>query len=130
MSTRPTAKASRRSHAQRREEAERRPLDAALAIVAQRGSLRMTLAEVCQAAGYSRGLAAHRFGNKAGLVQALAGYIGEQFGQHRACGHKLQPGLDAILGSIRCYFGRRGSGWLSSRALRVMMSERVIEAQP
>ena len=130
MSTRPAAKASRRSHAQRREEAERRLLDAALAIVAQRGSLRMTLAEVCQAAGYSRGLAAHRFGNKAGLVQALAGYIGEQFGQQRARGHQLQPGLDAILGNVRCYFGRRGSGWLSSRALLVMMSERVIEAQP
>ena len=54
----------------------------------------MTLAEVGQAAGYSRGLAAHRFGSKAGLVQALAGYIGEQFGQQRARGPALQPGLD------------------------------------
>ncbi|WP_162520798.1 TetR/AcrR family transcriptional regulator [Pseudaquabacterium pictum] len=120
----------RRSHAQRREEAERRLLDAALTIVAQRGSVRMTLAEVGEAAGYSRGLAAHRFGSKAGLVQALAGYIGEQFGQQRARGPALQPGLDAILGNIRFYFGRRGGAWLSSRALLVMMNEACLEAQP
>ncbi len=123
-------KPTRRSHAQRREEAERRLLDAALAIVAQRGSVRMTLAEVGQAAGYSRGLAAHRFGSKAGLVQALAGYIGEQFGEQRARGAALQPGLDAIVGNIRFYFGRRGAAWLSSRALLVMMNEACIEAQP
>ena len=126
----PATKPARRTHAQRREEAERRLLDAALAIVAQRGSVRMTLAEVGQAAGYSRGLAAHRFGNKAGLVQALAGYIGEQFGQQRARGPALQPGLAAILGNIRFYFGRRGGAWLSSRALLVMMNESCIEASP
>ena len=123
-------KRTRRSHAQRREEAERKLLDAALAIVAQRGSVRMTLAEVGEAAGYSRGLAAHRFGSKAGLVQALAGYIGEQFGQQRARGPALQPGLDAILGNIRFYFSRRGAAWLSSRALLVMMNEACVEAQP
>lgn len=125
----PAVKTARRSHAQRREEAERRLLDAALAIVAQRGSVRMTLAEVGLAAGYSRGLAAHRFGSKAGLVQALAGYIGEQFGQQRARGPALQPGLESILGNIRFYFGRRGAAWLSSRALLVMMNESCIEAQ-
>lgn len=126
----PVRRGVRKTHAQRREEAERRLLDAALAIVAQRGSVRMTLAEVGQAAGYSRGLAAHRFGSKAGLVQALAGYIGEQFGQQRARGVALQPGLAAILGNIRFYFGRRGAAWLSSRALLVMMNEACIEAQP
>jgi AcrR family transcriptional regulator len=126
----PARKRARRTHAERREEAERRLLDAALAIVAQRGSVRMTLAEVGQAAGYSRGLAAHRFGSKAGLVQALAGYIGEQFGQQRARGPALQPGLEAITGNIRFYFGRRGAAWLSSRALLVMMNEACIEAQP
>ena len=121
---------TRKTHAQRREEAERRLLDAALTIVAQRGSVRMTLAEVGEAAGYSRGLAAHRFGNKAGLVQALAGYIGEQFGQQRARGPALQPGLEAIVGNIRFYFGRRGGAWVSTRAVLVLMAESCIEAQP
>lgn len=124
------AKRARRTHAERREEAERRLLDAALAIVAQRGSVRMTLAEVGEAAGYSRGLAAHRFGSKAGLVQALAGYIGEQFGQQRARGPALKPGLEAILGNIRFYFSRRGAAWTSSRAVLVLMNESCVEAQP
>jgi len=126
----PVGRGARRTHAERREEAERRLLDAALAIVAQRGSVRMTLAEVGEAAGYSRGLAAHRFGSKAGLVQALAGYIGEQFGQQRARGPALQPGLAAIVGNIRFYFGRRGAAWTSSRAVLVLMNESCIEAQP
>ena len=98
-------------------------LDAALAIVAQRGTLRMTLAEVGEAAGYSRGLPAHRFGSKAGLLQALAGYIGERFGQQRARGARPAAGLAAILGNIHFYFSRRGGAWTATRALMVMMSE-------
>ena len=58
-----TARPVRRTHAQRREQAEQRLLEAALGIVAQRGSIRMTLAEIGEAAGYSRGLPAHRFGS-------------------------------------------------------------------
>ena len=98
-------------------------LDAALAIVARRGTVRMTLAEVGEAAGYSRGLPAHHFGSKAGLVHALAGYIGERFGQQRARGAKPAPGLAAILGNIHFYFSRRGGAWTATRALMVMMSE-------
>src|SRR5690606_32978246 len=69
----------RRTQAERREEAEQRILEAALEIVARRGSVRMTLAEVGEAAGYSRGLPAQRFGNKAGLLRALAASIGTRF---------------------------------------------------
>ena len=116
-------RAERRSHAERREESERRLLEAALEIVAQRGSVRMTLAEVGESAGYSRGLPAHRFGSKAGLVHALAGYIGERFGQQREQGPKRAPGLDAILGNIHFYFSRKGGAWTATRALLVMMTE-------
>lgn len=98
------ARPERRTQTERREEAERRLLAAALDIVARRGSVRMTLAEVGEAAGYSRGLPAHRFGSKAGLVHALAGYIGERFGQQRERGPKPEPGLAAILGNIHFYF--------------------------
>ena len=98
------ARPERRTQTERREEAERRLLAAALEIVARRGSVRMTRAEVGEAAGYSRGLPAHRFGSKAGLVHALAGYIGERFGQQRERGPKPEPGLAAILGNIHFYF--------------------------
>ena len=124
----PAPRPPRRSHAQRREESERRMLDAALAIVAQRGTVRMTLAEVGQAAGYSRGLPAHHFGSKAGLVHALAGYIGERFGEQRARGARPAPGLAAIQGNIHFYFSRRGGAWTATRALMVMMSEASMAA--
>ena len=120
-------RAERRSHAERREEAERKLLEAALEIVARRGSVRMTLAEVGEAAGYSRGLPAHRFGSKAGLVHALAGYIGERFGSQRKQGQPLEPGLDAILGNLHFYFSRKGDAFTATRALLVMMTESCME---
>ncbi len=121
-----TTEPARRTHAERRELAHQRLLEAALAIVAQRGTVRMTLAEVGKLAGYSRGLAAHRFGNKAGLVHALAGYVGERFGQQRKKGPTLEPGLPAILGTIHFYFSRRGDAWTATRALLVMMTESLM----
>lgn len=126
----PIARPERRSQAERREEAEQRLLEAALQIVAQRGAVRMTLAEVGEAAGYSRGLATHRFGSKAGLVHALAAYIGERFGEQRKLGPAHEPGLDAILGNIHFYFSRKGGAWTATRALLVMMTESCMDAQP
>lgn len=120
----------RRTQTQRREEAERRLLEAALAIVAQRGTVRMTLAEVAAAAGYSRGLPTHRFGNKAGLLHALAGYIGQRFGEQRARGPAVAPGLEAILANIHFYFSRKGGAWTATRALLVMMTESWMHDDP
>jgi AcrR family transcriptional regulator len=117
------ARSPRRTHAQRREQAEQRLLEAALAIVAERGSIRMTLAEIGEAAGYSRGLPAHRFGSKAGLLRSLVAYIGERFKAEREAWPKRAPGLDAIRGTISIYFSRKGPGWTTTRALLVMMTE-------
>ena len=114
---------TRRTQAQRREEAERRLLDSALATVARTGTVRLTLAEVGAAAGYSRGLATHRFGNKAGLLRALVQLIGNRFAAQLQAAPKRQPGLDAIRGNIGVYFGRTDRHWTTTRALLVMMTE-------
>ena len=74
---------SRRSHSQRREEAERSMLDAAVKIVAERGLEDLTLAGCGEAAGYSRGLAAHYFGTKEELISAIAQHIVD--GYQNAC---------------------------------------------
>jgi len=129
----------RRTQGERRAEAEHRLLEAAMRLVARRGTVRVTLAEVGEAAGYSRGLPAHHFGSKAGLLHALAGYIGERFGQQRARGPTLAPGLDAILGNIRFYFDRGtrstrraasaedDGAFTAMKALLVMMHESCME---
>lgn len=117
----------RRTQAERREEAERRLLEAALVIVARRGTVRMTLAEVGAAAGYSRGLAAHRFGSKAGLLRAVAGEIHRRFQAQLDAAPARAPGLDAIRGNISVYFGRTDRAWTTTRALLAMMTEGFME---
>ena len=63
---------ARRTQAERRAEAEQGLLDAALRLFAKKGVEGTTLAEIGDAAGYSRGLANHHFGSKAALVERLA----------------------------------------------------------
>ncbi|HTR92815.1 MAG TPA: helix-turn-helix domain-containing protein [Trebonia sp.] len=63
---------TRRTQAERRAEAEQGLLDAALRLFAKKGVENTTLAEIGDAAGYSRGLANHHFGSKAALVERLA----------------------------------------------------------
>ena len=121
--TRARPRPQRRTHAQRREEAEQRILEAALAIVASKGSVRMTLAEVGEAAGYSRGLPLHRFGSKSGLLKALAQHIVERFRAERAATQAMAPGLASIRASINVYFGGREWNRTWARALVVMMTE-------
>src|SRR5690242_21175267 len=62
---------ARRTQRERREETERKVLAAATALIAQHGSRALTLAEVGQAAGYSRGIVAHHFGSRENLLRAV-----------------------------------------------------------
>ena len=105
-------------------------LEAALALVAEKGTFRVTLAEIGERAGYSRGLPASRFGSKARLLAALATLIGERFGEHRQA-FRTAPGLPSIEALIRAYFTRED--WTTTRALIVMMAESALgdsELQP
>lgn len=61
----------RRTQAQRREESERRLLQAAAEIIAREGYLAATLERVGTAAGFSRGLAGRKYGSKDGLIEAV-----------------------------------------------------------
>lgn len=61
----------RRTQAQRRAESERRLLDAAAALIVERGIEGTSLAEIGRVAGYSHGLVHQRFGSKEALVERL-----------------------------------------------------------
>ena len=61
-----------RTQAVRRAEAEQRLVAAAADMVGEVGPSRVTLASVGERAGYSRGLATHRFGSKGALMQRLS----------------------------------------------------------
>jgi AcrR family transcriptional regulator len=117
------AKADRRSQTERRDEAEQRLLAAAVRLVGARGLERITLAEVGEAAGYSRGLPAHYFGGKAGLIVSLASHLIERFGRalQRSEHHGL--GLERLLGTARFYFDSASKDRVVSRALFVLLGE-------
>lgn len=66
-----TDDAGRRTQEQRRAETERRVVDAATELIATSGSRRITLAQVGEAAGYSRGIVYHHFGSRERLVEAV-----------------------------------------------------------
>ncbi len=71
MSSGTTSVRSRRTQAERRAESDRRLLEAAAALVVERGIEGTSLAEIGRAAGYSHGLVHQRFGSKEALVERL-----------------------------------------------------------
>jgi AcrR family transcriptional regulator len=118
-----TAGPSPRTQSDRRETAEARILDAALRIIAERGTDGMTLAEVGEAAGYSRGLPAHYFGSKDGLVDALADFLVMGYRRRFAEARELRQGLEAICSRVDVYLTVAAQDLTSSRAFQVLMAE-------
>jgi AcrR family transcriptional regulator len=62
---------TRRTQEQRRAETTRRVLDAATSLIARTGSRSITLVQVGEAAGYSRGIVYHQFGSRERLIEAV-----------------------------------------------------------
>ena len=126
-------KVERRSQAERRDEAEQRLLRAAVALVAERGLERITLADVGEAAGYSRGLPAHYFGSKSGLIVTLANHLVESFGRALIRSEHHAPGLERLIGAVAFYFDSARKDPVGTRALFVLLgaglSSDLIQAQ-
>jgi len=93
-----------RTQAERRDEAERRILEAAADIVAEGGFEAITLAEAGARAGYSRGLPSHYFRTRDDLLSALGAYIVETFQARRRANAAGATGFDGLLEAIRVYF--------------------------
>ena len=91
----------RRTQTERREESRRRMLDAALELLAERRSIRFTLAEVGEHAGYSRGLPSQTFQTKTALIEALVGHILLK-SDNQSLPHTLRgEGLEAVMHTVR-----------------------------
>ena len=89
---------SRRSQAARRTQSERTLIRATLSVVAEQGVSAATFATIGQAAGYSRGLATHKFGSKAGLIDAVIDFLHQERDAHLEAAHVAEMhGLDALI---------------------------------
>ena len=65
----------RRTQAERRDESERRLLQAAAELIVDKGVRAATFENIGARAGYSRGLATQKFGSKQGLTEALIAHL-------------------------------------------------------
>ena len=120
----------RRTQAERRAVAIERMLDAAIAVMGEKGYRGTTLAEIGQVAGYSRGLAHHYFGSKLELMRAVAKELDRRFAQRvlhpRPAG---QRGLEAVLDYVEDYFDRvAGAGTDRMRTVLVLLFESLAAA--
>ncbi|MCK1513220.1 TetR/AcrR family transcriptional regulator [Bradyrhizobium sp. 190] len=117
----------RRTQEERRSESEERLLAAAIDLLSRKGWVGMTLAEIGEAAGYSRGQATHQFGNKAGLLRALVLRLHQSFTEKIQEAPPSTPGLQAVLGYVRVYFGRTDAEWVNTRANLLLLAETLLE---
>jgi AcrR family transcriptional regulator len=115
-------RSARGPHAARREEAERSMILAAMRIVAERGLDDLTLAGCGEAAGYSRGLAAHYFDSKDGLIAAIAQRIVNHYvRQLREARGPDAHGLPAVLRSVAFYIDSSRKDLTTLRAFHAVL---------
>lgn len=88
----------------RRAEAEQRLITAAAEMVGEVGPASVTLANVGQRAGYSRGLATHHFGSKGALMQRLVEAVTHQFRDAMVAEGESDEPLAELRALIGIYF--------------------------
>lgn len=117
-----TSTLPRRRQEDRREEAKTRILEAAVQLLAQKG-FDFTLAEVGEAAGYSRGLPAHYFGSKDDLLYAIARHVVRTFREKFAAGHRSGEGLESLIALVEFYFLLADEDPTNSSALHHVLAQ-------
>ncbi len=118
-------KKQRRTQTERREEAETRIILAAISLLAERGYDAFTLADVGEAAGYSRGLPAHYFGRKEDLLAQVVRYVVDGYVKSIAeLGH-AERGLPHLQEMIRQY--TRASRTEQGRALVIIATQALVQ---
>lgn len=115
----------RRTQAQRTALSDARMLDAAVALICERGTDGTTLKEVGERAGYSRGLASYRFGNKGGLFAFMLRSIGETWLRELSRTVRNKVGLDAILAATDAHHAFITDGTNHIRAFYILWFDSI-----
>jgi AcrR family transcriptional regulator len=121
--------APRRTQQERRQQAERRLVDAAAELISEAGPSTVTLSRVGERAGYSRGLVAHHFGSKAALMERVAETVSREFGDRLATG--LRPGsslLEELRHLVSVYFATMADAPPLNRARLVLVADAIAHA--
>jgi AcrR family transcriptional regulator len=121
-----TSMQTRRTQVERREEAEQRLLAASVALIADRGYSAFALADVAEAAGYSRGLPTHYFGTKDALIAKTAAWIIERFRERLEKKIGDKKGFETLLRFAEHYLKHAEQDEREARALSLMLAEAII----
>jgi AcrR family transcriptional regulator len=119
----PAAKRFRRTQAERRALSEQRIINTAVRLFAKRGTAKTSLADIGEAAGYSRGLPAHLFGTKENLIVRLVQAIPRPDGLLEV---DPKGGLPALLGAVARWFSAGARESANVRALLILTSEGIV----
>ncbi|WP_406164430.1 TetR/AcrR family transcriptional regulator [Streptomyces sp. NBC_00996] len=114
-----------RTQRERREHTERRLLEAAARLIAERGPRAATLAAVGEAAGYSRGIVTHHFGSREALLTALLTHVQRDF---VPTVDDLAPGLDRLLTLVDGYLAALDAGGARGRAFLLLWADSIAAA--
>jgi AcrR family transcriptional regulator len=120
----------RRTQEESRTEAERRLLAAAAELIAEVGPSGITLANVGERAGYSRGLATHHFGSKGAMMQRLVDSVTYGFREQVFVESPSDTVLDQALGLVRAYFHELAQARPANRARLVLWADAVATGTP
>lgn len=94
----------RLTQAERTALSDTRMVETAIDLIVRHGIEGMTLKEVGEAAGYSRGLAGYRFGSKEGLMNHVIRSIGDEWLRELKQVTSDKVGLDAICAAIDAHY--------------------------
>lgn len=111
-----------RTQAERRAETQRRIVEAAMRLIASRGSRSVSLADIGREAGYSRGIVTHMFGTKAQLLTALVIHA-----QHSFVVAEWDDGLDQLLATVESYLHHLRDQFPVGQAFLLLWSEAVAD---
>jgi len=99
-----SSESTKRTQAERSAQSDALMLDAAIRLIVQRGTAGTHLKDVGELAGYSRGLASYRFGNKAGLFTQIIQAVGDDWLRELGRAVRNKDGLDAILAATDAHY--------------------------
>jgi AcrR family transcriptional regulator len=123
LAARGAPRKQRRRNEDRRRESDKRLLDAGLRLVAQKGAVGATLADIGVAAGFSRSLPLERFGSKLQFLVALVDRTEQWFNQWAFADLQGKQGLEGLTARIEAHLGSAMASWDATSALFLLYFE-------
>jgi AcrR family transcriptional regulator len=122
--------ANRLTQADRSALSERRTLEAAVALMGERGYEKTTLAAIGEAAGYSRGLATHHFGSKADLFARVIRWISDKARRQLEPALQGRSGVEGLFAFMDSHRQFASENPVMVRALYVLWFQSLISDSP